>query len=127
MNEGQFLKKKLKEGQKKKSFDDKTFWTNIGTNHTSGYQMCKLPLLKEPYRSNVEKQFGIKFPDAKQEITKEFAESKKDIVIRKQENKIRDLENTVISKDTEIKILEDELLLYKSLKENKFKVNKNKQ
>lgn len=117
MNEGQFLRTKLLEAKNKKSFDEKVFWSSIGAGRSTGYRLCKQAILKEPYRSNVEKQFEIKFPDTGREITKEFAESKKDIQIRKQENKIRDLENTVISMDTEIKILKDELILYKSREE----------
>ena len=108
------------------SFNDKVFWANIGTTHSTGYALCQLEKLPPRYRKLVEKQFGMKFPKHEPMVNKEFDESKKDIEIRKQANRINDLEKKVISKDIEIKILEDELLLYRSNPANNITPVKNK-
>ena len=126
MNEGQYLRIQFEEAKEKKAFDAKAFWTNIGASRSTGYALFKQTILKEPYRSNVQKHFKVKFPDLKKKTNPEFVESKKDITIRKQQNKIRDLKNTVTSKEIEIKILEDELILYRSLNENKTAKSKKK-
>ncbi len=77
MNEGQFLRDKLKEAQKKITFDKNVFWGNIGAGHTKGYQLCHLETLPEPYRSNVQKHFKVKFTDLKERKTRNLLKAKR--------------------------------------------------